>query len=160
MVNCLDLSNELIAHILHFVQFSTFESLALSNTHVHGILKSALQQHLTAKRRFTVPIFGNYEDFETRLIPREKGRALLLLGTILEDGGFCRYPRIMRIGDCGGETSDEDGDLDEDEQGYNDALRKSVIAHLAPEFKRPVHDSSLIPDDKKARFYDFAESRQ
>ena len=140
MVNLLDLPNELIARVVYFVHPSTFESLALSYTYVHSILKNALQQHLAARRRFTILTFGNYEDFKIRLTPREKGGALLLLGAILEDSSFSWYSRRMRIGDCGGGTSDsEDSDPDEDEHDSNDALRQSFLAQHAPELKRLVH---------------------
>ena len=154
MPSVLDLSNELLDHIIRIVPPFDLLSLALSKKCFYALAEKALKQHLAFQKEYSVLSFCIY-DYDGSLPSSseesdEVKDPLLFLGRIIQDPFIALYPRTVCIGPyIDGEEND--GDYDHDEIV---SRREVVIQNYSAELKTLFEKCGAIPVEEKSKMID------
>ena len=116
----MQLPNELVLRIIHYIQPADIEALALCNKRIRTLATDALQRHRQLKRKHNKIVLGNVHEYQ-RTVDHDFSyfydeRSLSLVAYIFNDPDIAYYPTELSLGphDMLDDLRDQLSLLDED----------------------------------------------
>lgn len=145
----LNLPNELLSRVSHFVRPADLLAFALTSKLIYNLAQAALDRHRELSKRYSLLSIGSLESLSDTIDARnvdDTHHALLLLGTILQDPDVAYHTRDMLIGDCG---FDESENLYEQIQEEILGLRQSIVTNHSVQLQQLVDECPFVAHEWK-----------